>query len=409
MSDTAMLPAKPNDRLVSLDAYRGFVMVCLVANNFGIAETAKNFKDSAVWQALGYQFDHVPWVGCAFWDLIQPSFMIMVGVSMPYSYARRRAAGDSYLQSFGHAVIRSIVLVLLGIFLSSNWSKMTNFTFMNVLSQIGLGYTFLFLLWGRGRAVQIAAAIGILAAYWAWFAFTPVAGSGFDFEKVGLPKDWPFLTGFAAHWQKCANAAATFDLWFLNLFPQQAEFVANKGGYQTLNFIPSLVTMLFGLMAGEFIRSSTDRKKTLVMLIRCGVALLVVGWALDFLGVCPLVKRIWTPSWTLFSTGLTLLMLSAFYGVIDVGGWRAWAFPLVVAGMNSIALYIMGQLLRGWTAETLQRHLGQDIFTFKVPLQFLGMSPLDAAYIPIVKSCMVLMVFWLFVWWLYRQRIFFRI
>lgn len=398
MSSTASLRPDPVARLVSLDAYRGFVMICLAANGFGIAKTATKYPDSPLWKWLYYHFEHVPWVGCGFWDLIQPSFMFMVGVSLPYSYAKRSEAGDSTWKLLSHVLIRSAVLILLGIFLSSAGATTTNYTFMNVLTQIGLGYPFLFLLWRRGFDTQLRISAVILCAYWAWFALTPVAGAEFDFEKVGLPKNWVYLSGFAAHWQKCANPAATFDLWFLNLFPRTEPFLFNKGGYQTLNFIPSLVTMTFGLMAGEHIKASSNRLKTLVNLVGSGLVLFVIGWGLDFLGICPLVKRIWTPSWTLYSTGLTLMMLSAFYAVIDVVGWRWWAFPLVVAGMNSMALYIMSQLLKGWTADTLLRHFGQDLFKFW-----------GDAYEPIVRANLVLLTFWLFVWWLYRQRIFFRI
>jgi len=398
MSHAASLPTDPSARLVSLDAYRGFVMICLAANGFGIAETAKNFPDSSIWQALRFQFDHVPWTGCAFWDLIQPSFMFMVGVSMPYSCAKRQASGESFRQLLSHALIRSIVLILLGIFLSSGGMRMTNFAFMNVLTQIGLGYTFLFLLWNRSRWIQSAVAVLVLVGYWAWFAMTPVAGPDFDFAKVGLPADWPMLTGFSAHWQKCANPAATFDLWFLNLFPRTEEFVKNNGGYQTLNFLPSLVTMLFGLMTGEFIRRSTSRSKAFLTLSASGVILFGAGWALDHFGICPLVKRIWTPSWTLYSTGLTLLMLAAFYGIIDWVGWKAWAFPLTVAGMNSIALYLMSQLLKNWTGEILQRHFAQNLFNI-----------FGESYAPLLRANLILLMFWLFVWWLYRQRIFLRI
>lgn len=392
------IPQESSSRLVSLDAYRGFVMICLAANGFGLLETSRNFADSSVWQVIGHQFDHVPWVGGVFWDLIQPSFMFMVGVSLPYSYSRRREKGDSWAQCLWHAIIRSVVLILLGVFLSSASSKETNFTFMNVLTQIGLGYTFLFLLWDRGIVIQSLAAIAILGAYWAWFAMTPVAPADFDYAKVGLPENWDYLTGFAAHWQKCANPAATFDQWFLNLFPRSEPFVFNKGGYQTLNFVPSLVTMLFGLMTGEFIRRSTSRQKTLIALSIAGFVLLAMGCALHAFGVCPLVKRIWTPSWTLYSTGLTLLMLATFYWAIDLCGWRTIAFPLTVAGMNSIALYIMSQLLRNSTADALERHFGAGVFKF-----------MGDAYIPLLKANLVLLVFWLFVWWLYRQRIFFRI
>jgi heparan-alpha-glucosaminide N-acetyltransferase len=389
---------QPPPRLVSLDAYRGFVMICLAANGFGLLETSKNFPDSSIWRAIGHQFDHVPWVGGVFWDLIQPSFMFMVGVSLPYSYSRRRETGDSWGQCLVHAIIRSVVLILLGIFLQSVTSTETNFTFKNVLTQIGLGYAFLFLLWNRGIVIQTLAGVMILAAYWAWFAMTPVVPPEFDFAAVGLPDNWKYLTGYAAHWQKCANPAATFDQWFLNLFPRPVPFVFDGGGYQTLNFVPSLVTMLFGLMTGEFIRKSTSRQKTLLVLTICGFGLLIVGCLLHAFGVCPLVKRIWTPSWTLYSTGLTLLMLATFYWAIDVLGWRAIAFPLTVAGMNSIALYIMSQLMRGSTADALERHFGTGVFKI-----------FGDAYAPLMKANLVLLVFWLFVWWLYRQRIFFRI
>ena len=106
MSQVALSPTvDPSARLGSLDAYRGFVMICLAANGFGIAATAKNFPDSSLWQSLRFQFDHVPWVGCAFWDLIQPSFMFMVGVALPYSYAKRETAGVSFQRMLGHAVV----------------------------------------------------------------------------------------------------------------------------------------------------------------------------------------------------------------------------------------------------------------------------------------------------------------
>jgi len=389
----------PDGRLGSLDAYRGFVMICLAANGFGVAATAKNFPDSSLWQSLKFQFDHVPWVGCAFWDLIQPSFMFMVGVALPYSYARREAAGESFQRMLGHAVLRSLVLILLGVFLSTGGKDtMTNFTFVNVLTQIGLGYTFLYLLWRRSPGAQLSALIAILVGYWAWFALTPIAAPDFDFAKAGVPADWPFLTGFAAHWQKNANLAATFDLWFLNLFPRPELFAFNAGGYQTLNFIPSLGTMLLGLMTGEFIRHARGRAKTFLGLAAAGAVCLVAGWALNEFGLCPAVKRIWTPSWTLYSTGWTLLMLAGFYGAIDGLGAKAWSWPLKVAGMNSIALYVLSQLLKNWTGDSLQRHFGAGLFNL-----------LGEAYAPLLRANLILLCFWLFVWWLYRQRIFLRI
>lgn len=393
-------PAAPSTtpRLASLDAYRGFVMICLAANGFGLAQTAKNFPDSAIWQQIGYQFEHVAWVGCAFWDLIQPSFMFMVGVALPFSIAKRRETGQSFGILWLHALWRALVLVLLGILLSSNWAEQTNFTFVNVLTQIGLGYGLLFLIAHWPTWVQWIVAVVILSGYWAWFATHPLPPEGFNYQLVGLPADWPLLTGFEAHWQKNVNAAAEFDLWFMNLFPRPEPYTYNSGGYQTLNFVPSLVTMIFGVMAGAWIHRSSHRGRVFLGLMLAGILGLAAGWGLNHFELCPLVKRIWTPSWTLFSTGWTLVMLAGFYGLIDGVGLKAWSYPLRVAGMNSIALYVMGQLLKPWTKATLIRHFGDGWLT-----------ALGTHYQPLVESCVFLLVFWLFVYWLHAQRVYLKI
>jgi predicted acyltransferase len=365
----------------------------MASSGLGFVAVARK-TDSAVWDFLAYQFDHVPWIGCSFWDLIQPSFMFMVGVAMPYSFAKRRERGDSELSLFLHVLGRSLILILLGVFLSSNGARETNFTFVNVLTQIGLGYTFLYLLLGRGVAVQLTAVAAILAGYWYVFFNHPLPGSEFDPAAVGLPKDWEQMTGLFAHWNKNANFAADFDVWFLNLFPRAQPFRFNSGGYQTLNFVPSLATMILGLMAGELLRGPRDAWQKARVLIGAGALCLVLGPVAGGT-ICPVVKRIWTPSWTLFSAGWTFWMLAAFYWIIDLRGHRAWAFPLVVVGMNSIAMYCMAQLIRPWTARTLKTHFGQGIF--------------DGTYGPISESVAVLFVLWLACWWMYRSRIFIRI
>ena len=155
-------------RLVSLDAYRGFIMLVLAMEGFGLALTAQNVIQakgpSAFWETVHYQFDHTAWLGCTFWDLIQPSFMFMVGVALPFSVASRVTRGDGQGKLILHALWRSVALVFLGIFLMSNHRPMTNWTFENVLTQIGLGYFFVFLLVGRGWRAQLA----FLAAIPGW-------------------------------------------------------------------------------------------------------------------------------------------------------------------------------------------------------------------------------------------------
>jgi heparan-alpha-glucosaminide N-acetyltransferase len=395
---TTAVQVTPSQRLVSLDAYRGLTMLAMASGGLGLHRVAQNFPESRVWQFVGYEFEHVEWVGCAVWDLIQPSFMFMVGVAMAYSCASRRAHGQSYARMLGHAGVRALVLILLGVFLRSDNRPQTNFTFEDVLSQIGLGYFFLFLLWGRGARWQFAAAIAILVGYWCYFYAYPLPTGDFDYSSVGVPPNWPHLPGIAAHWDKNTNAAAAFDSWFLNLFSRAKPFAYNGGGYLTLSFIPSLATMIFGLLSGELLRSPRTNAEKLWGLVIAGLAGLAAGQLLQTTGVCPIVKRIWTPSWALFSTGWTCLILAAFFGVVDVLKFRRWTFPLVVVGMNSITMYCMEQLSHGWFYRTLKTHLGSRIFEFW-----------GTAYEPFLGRLWVLAAMWLVCYWLYRQRIFIRI
>jgi heparan-alpha-glucosaminide N-acetyltransferase len=402
----APLPREKPARLASLDAYRGAIMLFMASGGLALPQVAKQFPDSPIWRFLAFNTDHVPWVGCSLWDLIQPSFMFMVGVAMPYSIASRRARGDSEPRIFVHVLYRAAFLVLLAIFLTSNGARRTEFIFTNVLAQIGLGYVFLYLLLGRGMRVQLAALAGILIGYWLLFLVKSLPNA--DGE---LP-DW-----FFAHWNKHTNAAAKFDSWFLNLFPKAKPYTINDGGYQTLNFVPSLGTMLLGLMAGEMLRTSRSKWRKLGWLLAAGAACLALGWLAGQF-ICPIVKRIWTPSWALYSAGWTFAMLAGFFWIIDIQGWRRWAFPLIVVGMNSIAMYCMAQLMKGWIANSLQMHLGplalpSLTYLVKPVLGWTNVAVdplwLNNTFGPIVQSAAVLFVLWLICLWMYRRGVFLRI
>jgi predicted acyltransferase len=396
-----MLPEPDHDsgRLLSLDAYRGFVMLAMASGGittFGALGSSGDSGWSIFRQIFTQQFDHVGWRGCTFWDLIQPSFMFLVGAAMPFSYARRRARGDDWLQLFSHAVGRSLILVALGVFLASVGQPSTQFSFVNVLAQIGLGYTFVFLLLGCQPVYQFAAAVAILFAYWLWFASYPLPGPELHRGMVGADDFQLVMGGSNAHWNKNTNAAAAFDRWFLNLFPHPSDqpFRFNEGGYTTLNFIPSIATMLFGVLAGELLRSSRTRVNKAQILFVAGAVCWIAGSFLDA-RVCPSVKRIWTPTWVVCSTSWTLWMLAIFYAVIDVAGFRSWSLPLVVVGMNSIAFYLMAQLMKPFVSSSLRTHFGQELF--------------DGQYGSLVRGLSILLVLWLISFWLYRQKLFIKI
>ncbi len=392
-------------RLLSLDVYRGLIMISLAFNGFGLQQTAKNklagTPDSVWWQSVQYQFSHVEWVGCAFWDLIQPSFMFMVGVSMAYSYVKRRTNGESWSSMLRHALTRALILCMLGIFLISNNAPSTEWSLMNVLTQIGLGYPFLFMLWGRSRWLQGIVAILLLAG--TWLLYTTAAGSGIERahgnSALGVTADWArqHLSGVPTAWHKGANVGNTIDLWLLNWFPRNKPFEFSSGGYQTINFIPSLATMIFGLMCGELLRANKSSVWKMATIFIAGALGIGLGWWCQSLG-CPIIKRLWTPSWALFSTGICCLILGMLYGVIDVAGFRSWTFPVMVVGANSIAVYVMSMLLKPWTATALKTHLGQDLF------ELFGTD-----YEPLLRYNLVGLCFWFACYWLYRNKVFIRI
>jgi predicted acyltransferase len=399
MSDAAPTPpASPSGRLLSLDAYRGVVMLLLIffdaPNDWTTHILAAHGEGSWV-RTVAEQFRHVEWQGITLWDMIQPSFMFVVGAAVAFSYASRARRGQSYGRMLGHAVYRAILLILLGVFLRSVGHDETRWTFEDVVTQIGLGYVFVFLLWNRGWKIQLVAIAAILIGYWLLFAAWPPPKPGYDYAAVHAQENWE---GFRAHWNKNAHPAHYFDQWLLNRFPRSEPFVANAGGYNTLNSIPALATMILGLMAGELLRGERPSKEKLTRLLLGGLACLAIGAALDAIGLCPSVKRIWTPSFTLISGGLCLLTLAVLYAIVDVAGWRRWTFPAVVVGQNPIAAYVLIHLVAQWIVDALHRHFGARIFTWLGP-----------EFQPLLENLSVGAIVWLICYWMYRRQIFLRL
>jgi predicted acyltransferase len=400
-----LLPSRPVvhaasvPRVASIDVFRGFVMFLMLAEAMHLWTLHDAFPASGFWALVAFNTTHVPWQGCSLHDLIQPAFSFLAGASLPFSIASRRARGDGFGRMLAHAVRRSLVLIVLGIFLRSMGSQQTYWTFEDTLTQIGLGYTLLFLLAFASLRLQVAVFALILVGFWAAFALYPLPGPGFDYPSVGVPADWPHLyTGFLAHFNKNSNLSWAFDTWFLNLFPRERPFLFNEGGWSTLSFVPTLATMMLGLWAGEWLKSAREARAKLRGLVVAGVALTLSGLVLQWLQVCPIVKRIWTSAYTLYSGGLILLMLAGFYGVIEILGWKRWSFWLTVIGANSIAIYVMSWALERFVSESLRIHLGSAPFLLFGP-------PFE----PVLRGAAVLLVFWGILYWMYRRKIFLRI
>jgi len=389
---TVREPSAP--RLASIDAYRGFVMFLMMAEVLEFEHLAKAFPVSPTWTFLGRHQSHVEWTGCSLHDLIQPSFSFLVGVALPYSMAGRSRRGESTRFSIAHAAWRAFVLVALGILLRSLGRHQLNFTFEDTLTQIGLGYLPLFLIaLGPRRGWWLALGV-ILVGYWAAFALYPTPGAAIDFALTGVRADWAHnASGFAAHWNKNTNLAWSFDRWFLNLFPREQPFQFNGGGYATLSFIPTLATMLLGLIAGAGLKRGMKSWNLLGTLV-C----LALGLGAERLGLVPSVKRIWTPSWVLVSGGWCFLILAVFYLLNDMTGWTGWSYPLRVIGKNSIAAYLMAHTIDKYIRVAFQTVLGPDVFKTWGP-----------AYAPLAAGVIVLVVYWLILFWMDRRRIYLRV
>ncbi len=417
--------APASARNVSIDAYRGLVMLLMMAEVLQLSRVSAAYPESLFWKVLAWNQTHTEWFGCSLHDTIQPGFSFLVGVALPYSIASRMAKGASFANLLRHALWRAFALAALGVFLRSMDHRMTYFTFEDTLSQIGFGYPFLFLLGyfsSRVRSLKwVWSTLAIiLVGYWLLWAVYPAAPASFDWPSVGVSAQWNAqhnYTGFAAHWNKNYNFGNWFDQWFLNLFPREHPFVYNEGGYLTLSFIPTLGTMILGLIAGRWLHeargldsgSSAPRPAEshpagnqsavpMKKLLLAGVAGIALGLALHYSGICPVVKRIWTPSWTIFSGGICFLFLAAFSWIIDVKGFRKWAFPLVVIGMNSIAAYCIAHFFEEFFVSTFRIHLGPSFFAFA-----------GAGLQPFFTGTAVLLCYWLMLLWMYRRKLFLKI
>jgi predicted acyltransferase len=363
LESTPQAAAPPAQRLVSLDAYRGFTMLAMVSAGLGTA----HLLNDPTWGGLADQLEHREWIGCTAWDLIQPSFMFIVGVAMPFSFAQRQKRGESWARQLGHVLRRALLLIAIGVFLDSVAEGKIYVQFIRVLQQIAIGYVLAFLVLHLRPAVQGLAAGIILAVHTAGFLW-----------YGHLHGCWP--------WEQGYNLGTWVD--------ETLGLRLSQGGYATLNALSATATILFGVLCGELLRGPLPPAKKLQVLAVAGVAGLAAGMAL--MPVVPMVKRIWTSSFTLYAGGWTCLFLFAFYGFVDVLGHKRWTFPLVVVGMNSIAIYVASGLFKGTILHMLAPFVPESLHT---------MPRAE----PVVMAVLVMLVLWGFCYWLYRQRIFFKV
>jgi predicted acyltransferase len=368
-------PALPRgERLLSVDALRGFDMFWIIGGSTMVLAAAK------IWPGLvplAKQFEHPPWNGFHVYDLIFPLFLFIAGVAMPLSFEKRLARGDSKFALVGHVIVRGLVLVLLGMIynglLNFDWATMR---YPSVLGRIGLAYLFAGLIvLSTGVRGQIVWFVGLLVGYWAALKFIPVPGFGAGDLAMGHTLtdyiDRILIPGRLYHYNG----------------PEPAH---DPEGL--LATIPAIGTALAGALTGQFLKNSryTGYFKTAAMLIAGVICLgLAKWWDYDF----PINKNLWSSSFVLWCAGLSLLLLAAFYFVIDVQRFRGWIIPFVVIGSNSILIYMVQRFVR------LEQYASY----------FVSDSLKNAVWYSLALTIVVFLIKWLFLYLLYRKRIFLRV
>ena len=359
---------KKSSRLVSLDALRGFTMFWIVGGATLIG-TLAHFGNSGIINFLVHQVDHSQWEGLRFYDCIWPGFMLMVGVSIPFAF-NKRSQTQTYSLMLRHAIKRFVILFLLGSLRESvSLGNPRLIELSSALQPIAVAYLVSFLLVRKTWKFQAAAGLLILLVYGLAQAFIPVPGAG------------------PGSYVQNANL-----VWFVDktLLPGRIEDSVFLGGWGTLiSMIPPISTTILGLLMGRLLLSKQSPRGKLKILAITSGGVLALGYLVSIF--VPLVMKMWTVSYGLISAGWASSMLLLFYWLIDVLGYKKWAFPFVVIGMNALAVYLSSTVMRLSTIA--------DVFTGGIA-EALGKAG------PFFAALAFLALEWAILYWMYKRKIF---
>lgn len=367
---TSPNPRVPNIRLVSLDALRGFDMFWITGGTAILMGLGK-VVDRPWSDKFLEQFEHVPWRGLHFYDLIWPLFMFIMGAAIPLAIAKRRAKGETDRRLLLHALWRAIVMFCLGTVTQGNLLLFDWYKFRpcySVLHGLAVGYLIATVVAVKVKTKwHVATIAAFLLAYWAIVMLVPVpgVGAGVLTPQGNLPTYVDKLVLGHLHFGE--------NTWFLS-YP----------GFGA--------SVLLGVLAGQLLMSGRSPGSKLLRLVGMGVLSLLAGllWSLWF----PVIKLMWTSSYVLISGGFSFLVLALFYWIVDVRGYRKWAFGFIVIGMNSIAVYV-----------------ATEIFDFsRVGNIFVGhLLPRVGRWDSLVEATAAFTIIWLILFWMYRKKEFIRI
>jgi predicted acyltransferase len=399
-------PIKP--RLESVDALRGFDMFWILGGD-AVMRALGRVLHVEPFITLGNQFEHKAWAGFAFYDLIFPLFVFIVGVSTVFSLTKlieQHGRGTAIKR----VLVRGVILYLLGVFYSGGLTNAwPNIRLLGVLQRIALAYTAAGLLFCFFRPRTLGAiTVALLAGYWALLTFVPIRDFQLDksafTSRFGTDKPTMEQVDRAFH-ETTTNRVGGYEpglnltnhLDFEYLGGRRYDMYYDPEGL--LSTLPAIATCLLGIFAGLLLRrSDLVATKKLTWLIVGGIAALALGalWGLQF----PVVKKLWTSTFVLVAAGWSMLLLATFYYIVDIRGWRNWCRPFVWIGMNPITLYIISALV-GFRSVAL-RLVGGDV-------KSLFDSTLGNGGGELIGGLAAVVIMLLLARFLYRRQIFLRV
>lgn len=372
MKPNAQLVSSPlPGRVTSVDFFRGFTMFLLAGEATLLYEHFLEC-DSSILQFFGTQLSHHSWHGLHFWDLIQPFFMFIVGVSIPFAVANRKKKGDSNRTITLHALKRSFLLLFFGWALYFVAAGKLVFQFQNVLAQLSVTYLVAFLIMKKSFSFQLIFTLVILLLIDLAYRFFPVEG-------------------FNHPWVNFENLGA----WFNN----KIEGVDKANTWATLNFVSTTAHTVWGVLCGKLLMSDKTESKKIRILLFAGLSALIIGYSLDLLNVTPIIKKIATSSFVFASGGWTILALCFCYWLIDVKKlFVRGSRMFIIVGMNSIFIYLFFEV-------------GGAGFVSKItgPFSRLLFSWAGGLTATIITSLATWAVLWYLCYWLYKNKLFIKI
>lgn len=358
-------------RLFSLDVFRGLTMFLLIAEAAGFHHNFSELaRDNVVMSGVADQLHHHPWHGLRFWDLIQPFFMFIVGVAMPFSLRKRLETGNRR-DVTRHIVRRCILLFAFGVLLHCVYSHALVWELWNVLVQLAFTILIAYAVMNLPHRNQILISAGLLL-------LTELLYRAYN------PSD-PYNNG--------ASFGSFMDMAFMGKI--------NGDGWVTINFIPTAAHTIWGVVCGQILLSDRTASAKLKPFLVWGSVILVLGYSLDLMHITPIIKRLATTSFTLASGGWTILALALFYWWIDIrGNHKKWLRIFSVVGTNSIFIYLF--------AETVGAQWFRDfgrIFTEGL----LAPVGVPEDLILVVNSLFVLSIFWYITYFLDQHKVYFKV